>query len=137
MLPGTTRDEALADINRQEADDGRVFVSDKTTGEMTGMGTTWRADQRRRGKIKTIRVGNRRMDLVSSVYALMRDLVNDSYAEDGSITPIRRPKTEFKPKPRKPTPQELAALARANEARRAEAQKRRELRGQQAVSESA
>jgi hypothetical protein len=137
MARETTRDEAHADIAKSEAANDRVFISDVETGQLTGMGATWRAKQRRLGKIRCVNVGNRKKDIAASVFALMHELVDAAYDEAGDTRiPVRQPPSMFKPKKRLPSARELAALARANERRHLEAVARREAEKAAAVADA-
>jgi hypothetical protein len=111
---------AIADIDAREAADPRVALTNRQCEIEGGWGPTTQRKKQAEGCLNIYRDGTRVMNTAKSFYAHLRDLASAPQQK------VRQPKTMFKPRRRERTPQELAALRRANDGRHQEAQRRRE-----------
>jgi hypothetical protein len=121
MTPTDNHDTpAAAALRRQKAADPRKLISRNDCETEGGWGQSTQFAKEASGVLHRVNVGLRVMVTAESFWDHLIDLANAPQRK------LRQPRTMFKPRRREPTPQELAALRRANERSAEEAQKRRE-----------
>jgi hypothetical protein len=109
----------------QQAADPRISVSRQDCMKIVPVGLSKQIALEESGEYHTFVDGGTRRILVSSIYARMVRQIMATYPVDGPPAKAREVATRFKKRRRAPTPNELQGLARANEARRLEAEQRR------------
>jgi hypothetical protein len=117
----------VADIAQRWSNDPRFSVSRKVSKEMLGIGPTRQIDLEHSGELRSYLDGTARRITLASIYLRLIKLAIRSRPPTGPVK-ARQPAARFKPQRRKPTEQELSALQRANERRREEARRRREVK---------
>jgi hypothetical protein len=115
----------LSKLEAKRVANQQLSLSTKEIGVLLGVGPTRVALIAT--ELDTFLEGNRRRALADDVFDLVRDRIVAANPPEGAVK-VRAPPSMFKKKQRQRTPQELAALHRANEARQREAQLRREAR---------
>jgi len=127
----------VAVLLEQKAADPRKGVPRKVSQEMGGWGSTTQIEKEKRGDLQTFLEGMARRVFVPSIYDHLIALAVASHPLGGPAKKARQPAARYqRRRPRRdPTQAELEALKRGNErgrreadARRAEAQKRREVK---------
>jgi hypothetical protein len=105
-----------------------VLASRKKSQAIGNWGPTTQIEKEKAGILVSFLDGASRKITIDSIYRHLIDLAIASYPVNAPPAKGRQPSKRFKRKPRPRTQNELRALARANEARRHEAQLRKEAR---------
>jgi hypothetical protein len=119
--------KAVADIDAMEARDRRAVVSRHECMAVGGWKLSSQVKKEQAGELVSLLDGPSRKVTTASLYRHLRDLAIATWPADGPPRKGRNPTSGFKKRAarRKPSPQELAALQRANARRRDEAMARR------------